>query len=132
QNRAGDTTGTRFDNEREDDIATAELGIRTKFATGRVGHEVVASAVTYSAEERNAFAMGFGVTNNLYSPFQGPRPDTTLFGGNLRDPGRVGETDTHSYALADTMSFAQDKVLVTLGLRNQTIEQKSYNFTTGI
>lgn len=132
QNRAGDTTGYRFDNKRKDDIETAELGIRTKFATGRVGHEVVASAATYSWEERNAWGMGFGITNNLYSPFSSVRPANTLFGGDLDNPGRVGETDTHSYALADTLSFAEDKVLITLGLRHQTIEQKSFNYNTGV
>lgn len=131
-NRAGDTTGYRFDNEREDSINTAELGVRTKFATGAVGHQVVASAAIYSAEERNAYGMGFGISNNLYSPFSSPRPDNTFPGGDLDDPDRVGETDTHSYALADTLSFAEDKVLITFGLRRQTIAQKSYNYTTGV
>lgn len=132
QNAAGDTSDTRFDNEREDDVATGELGLRYKFATGPIGHEIVASAAAYSAEERNAWGMGFGVANNIYSPFFSARPDNTLFGGDLSNPLRVGEVKTHSYALADTLSFAQDRVRLTVGARRQTIEQIGYDYSTGI
>ena len=132
-NPAGDTTANRFDNEREDDVTTGEVGIRSRFKTGSVGHQVVASAVTYAAEERNAFAFNFSgsVLSNLYSPVFSPRPDNTFVSGDLDDPGRFGETNTYSYALADTLSFADEQLLVTLGARHQTIEQKSYNNVTG-
>lgn len=38
---------------------------------------------------------------------------------------------TSSFALADTLSFADDRLLLTLGARHQTIEQNSYNYNTG-
>lgn len=133
-NRAGDTTANRFDNEREDDVTTAEVGIRTKFNTGSVGHQVVASAATYAAEERNAFSFNFSgaVLSNLYSPFSSARPDNTTITGDLDDPARFNEVNTYSYALADTLSFADDRLMITLGVRHQTIEQKSYSNVTGV
>ncbi len=129
-NLAGDTTSSRFDNEREDDVATGELGLRYKFATGRVGHELIASASTYSGKERGAWGMAFGIANNLYNPFPSARPDLTLFGGDLSNPRLTNETKTHSYALGDTLSFAQNRVLLTLGARHQTIEQNSIDAAT--
>ncbi|GAA4339954.1 TonB-dependent receptor [Pigmentiphaga soli] len=131
-NTAGDATSSRFDNEREDDIATGELGLRGRFATGAVNHEVVVSGSVYSAEERNAWGMGgTSMDTNIYSPFPSARPALTASGGNLSDPARVGETDTRSVAIADTLSFAQDTVRLTLGARRQTIEQSSYDYDTG-
>jgi iron complex outermembrane receptor protein len=131
ENQAGATTGTRFDNKRKDSVGTGEVGIRTRLATGSVGHELVASASTYSATERNAWGMGFGVVNNLYSPWSSARPDMTLFGGNLADPSRTGETTLRSFAIGDTLSMLDDRLRVTLGLRRQSIEQSSYDYTTG-
>src|SRR5690606_27294174 len=84
---------------------------------------------------RNAYGSSpaGGVANNLYSPFPILRPALASpgLGGDLNNPGRVGETDTQSVALADTLSFVDDRVLVTLGVRHQTLEQKSYDYTTG-
>jgi iron complex outermembrane receptor protein len=129
-NTAGDTTGYRFDNERKDDVATGEVGVRYKFATGPVRHEAVASAAVYAAKERDAYGMGFGIVNNLYNPFASARPDITFPGGDLNNPQTVARTNTHSYALADTLSFAEDRVRLTLGARRQTIAQDSYDYNT--
>lgn len=132
QNAAGDSTGSRFDNRREDNIKTGEIGIRGAFATGPVGHQVTASAMIYDAEERNAWGMGgTSVFNNLYNPTASLAPALTMFGGDLNNPLRVGDVTHRSVALADTMSFLDDRVLVTLGLRHQTIKQNSYNYGTG-
>lgn len=131
-NSAGDTSGTRFDNERKDSVRTGEVGIRTRLATGSVGHELVASASTYSATERNAWAMGFGVVNNLYSPWNSTRPELTLLGGGkLSDPLRTGKTTLNSFAIGDTLSMLDDRLRVTAGLRRQSIEQASYDYVTG-
>lgn len=131
-NAAGDSTGTRFDNKRRDHVVTGELGLRAKFATGAVGHTVTVSAAAFDAEERGAYAMGFGVQTNLYQPVASAAPAITLRGGDLDHLLRVGEVKTRSLAVADTLSFAQDTVLLTLGTRHQKIEQVSYDYTTGV
>jgi len=130
-NAAGDTTGTRFDNKRKDSVGTGEVGIRTRLATGSVGHELVATASTYSATERNAWGMGFGVVNNIYNPWSSARPAMTLFGGNLADPTRAGETQLNSFAIGDTLTMLDERLRLTVGVRRQSIEQSSYDYNTG-
>ncbi len=132
---AGATTTTRFDNTREDSISTAEIGLRGKFRTASVGHTVVASATAYDNERRNAygFANFAGFANNIYSPTTVAAPPANFFtGGRLDSPLVQARTKTSSVAIADTLSFAQDTVLLTLGVRNQEIEQVTYNYNTGV
>jgi iron complex outermembrane receptor protein len=130
----GDTTASRFDNERQDKVSTGEIGLRGKFKTGPVGHTVIASANAYDDQERNAYAMsGSTIVSNLYRPVASLPPPANLFtGGVLSSPQVTEKTKTSSFAIADTLSFAQDTVLLTLGARRQTIEQTSYDFNSGL
>jgi len=130
----GGTTASRFDNTREDKVSTGEIGLRGKFNTGPVGHTVVASATAYENQERNAYAMsGSTILSNLYAPVASLPPLANVFtGGVLGNPQVTQKTKTSSLAIADTMSFAQDTVLVTLGARRQTIEQTAYNYDSGL
>lgn len=131
-NRAGDAGTGRFDNTRQDDVSTTELGLRARFATGAIQHHLVASASWFRHEERNAWAMSAGsVPTNIYAPWGSARPGTDFGGGELSHPLRAQKGNTRSLALADTLSFADDRVRLTLGLRHQTIEQTSFNNDTG-
>ena len=134
-NAAGDTSSYRFDNVRKDKVTTGEIGLRGKFQTGVVGHTLSASAATYDNKRRNAYAFsnfaGFG--SNLYSPVDVAAPAANFFtGGVLSDPLLQSRIQTSSFAIADTLSFAQDTVLLTLGARRQTIEQTGYDYDTGV
>jgi len=133
-NAAGDSLSSRFDNQRKENISTGEVGVRAKFSTGSVGHTISASAARYHGEERNAYAMsGALIANNLYAPYASSAPPANLYtGGKLSDPQLFNEVLTSSVAVADTLSFAQDTVLLTLGARSQTIEQISYAGYDGI
>ncbi|MGJ7511057.1 TonB-dependent receptor [Variovorax sp. GT1P44] len=130
----GDTLSGRFDNHREDRISTGEIGLRGTFKTGSVGHTVIASANAYDSEERNAYAMSANtLVSNIYRPVPSLPPVANLFtGGVLSDPQVVQKTKTSSFAVADTMSFAQDTLLVALGARRQTIEQTGYDYNSGL
>ena len=131
--RAGNATTTRFDTKREDDTATGEIGLRGRFVTGAVKHQVVASASWFRHEERNAWEYNFSpVPINIYNPVGSPRLGGTTITGNLSDPLRSAVDNLQSYALADTLSFYDDRVLLTLGLRHQTIEQTSYDNSTDL
>jgi len=58
-----------------------------------------------------------------------PYPPTTFSGG---DPVVTGRTKLHSLALSDTLGFADDQVLLTLGARRQTLQTLGYAYTTGV
>ena len=133
-NAAGDTTAYRFDNHREDRISTGEIGLRAKLRTGSVGHTLVASVATYNGRERNAYAFSDfgGFASNLYSPINVAAPvANALVGGSLTDPVQTNKVETRSFAIADTLSFFDDRALLTIGARRQTIEQNAYNVNTG-
>jgi iron complex outermembrane receptor protein len=144
-NTDGDTTTYRADNAREESVRTAEIGIRGKFETGAVGHTVVASASTYSQKARNAYSWSrfAGWAGNLYDPVDVPPPATgaaaggpaapfnAYFGGSMNDPLVTERTNLDSIALADTLAFANGRLLVTLGVRQQTIWSRGYNYDTG-
>lgn len=127
----GATTASRFDNAREDDVWTAEAGLRGSFQTGAVSHQWVTSAVMFDAEERNAWGMSGAFAGDLYDAFDVPLPPIAFGGGSLSDPGVVGRTHTQSLAIADTLGLMDDRLLVTLGARRQGIEVRTYDYNTG-
>lgn len=134
---SGAATTYRFDNTREDSVNTGELGLRGKLQTGSVGHEWVAVASHFSAERKNAYAMDFRNTQatNLYQPVAASLPGfsaNTLYGGDLADPRRTGSTRLTSFALGDTVSLLDQRLLVTLGLRHQTMDIANYAYGTAV
>ncbi|WP_313027601.1 TonB-dependent receptor [Pseudomonas lopnurensis] len=129
---SGVTTATRFDNYREDDVFTSEFGLRALVQTGTVSHEWVVSAATYSLENRGAYTFYSGVTGDLYNPYDGELPTTVTWpGGSKSNPKAVERTHTQSVAIADTLGFLDNRLLVTLGARRQGIEAKTYDYISG-
>ena len=128
----GDANFYRFDNQREDEVKTAELGIRGKVRTGNVGHSLVASASYYELEKKNAYAMDFlnTLSTNIYNPTSWAQPaySGSLYSGNLNNPQLQGETKLTSFAVGDTLSLLDDRLLITLGLRHQKLEDTSYTY----
>lgn len=131
----GAGTMSRFDNTRKDKVDTGELGLRGRLRTGRVGHEWVLAASWFRLDLRNAFGFDFATSlaTNLYRPTFYPQPafsPTTFFGGRLEQPNRTGVTRLSSVAVGDTMAFAGDRLLLTLGVRHQKLDIASFTFGT--
>jgi iron complex outermembrane recepter protein len=123
-----------FENYREDLVLTGDTGIRFEFDTGPVGHRVSLSGSYFDLDSKNAYLMALPTTSivsDLYNPVQAAFPAGTFFGGVLSDPRTTTETTTKSLAAADTLAFADERVLVTLGARYQIIEQHTFNYNTG-
>ncbi|EGP48407.1 ferrichrome receptor FcuA 2, partial [Achromobacter insuavis AXX-A] len=126
----------RFDNTRKDSVNTGELGLRAKVRTGAVGHEFVVSASFFDLKKKNAYIMDFGNTfpTNIYDPQSYDRPAFSagaLRGNDIDNPALQGRTRTSSYALGDTLSLLDDKVLLTVGIRHQRLSSRSYAYNTG-
>lgn len=106
---------------------SADAGIRTRFNTGSVRH-TLALGVNLLSQESGYFYTTSTTTNpsSLYNPSALPAITAT------RNPAvKANELTQSSIALADTMSFANDRVLLTLGLRDQTMEQEAFSQITG-
>jgi iron complex outermembrane receptor protein len=131
----GGTVMTRFDNERKDDVRTGELGVRGDFATGSVKHTVSATASAFESKSDNAYAFGdfAGWTSNLVRPVDVAAPAANAFtGGSLANPLLTAKSILSSYAVADTLSFLDDTVRVTAGVRHQRIKAYGYDYNTGV
>ncbi|KGD89407.1 TonB-dependent receptor [Achromobacter sp. RTa] len=132
----GDGTFYRFDNTREDSVNTGELGLRGKARTGPVGHEFVVSASFFDLKKKNAYVMDWQNTfaTNIYDPVSYDKPAfsaSALRGNDLDNPALQGRTRLSSYAIGDTLSFLDDKVLLTAGIRHQRLSQRDYAYNTG-
>jgi iron complex outermembrane receptor protein len=132
---SGGAVMTRFDNERKDKVRTGEIGVRGDFATGAVKHTVSATASAFESKSDNAYAFGdfAGWSSNLYRPIDVAAPAANAFvGGSLANPLLTAKTILSSYAVADTLSFLDDTVRVTAGVRHQRIKSYGYDYNTGI
>lgn len=130
---AGDAVVNRFDNTRRNRVKTGELGVRGKFETGVVKHSVVASLSAFDSSERNAWGYNYatGQSNNIYNPVALPAPAYNGLGGILGSPRETERIKTSSLALADTLGFMDERLLLTVGMRYQTIKVDGFDATTG-
>ncbi|HEX4985043.1 MAG TPA: TonB-dependent siderophore receptor [Burkholderiales bacterium] len=129
---AGNARLDGFDNTREDTVQTGEVGIRGKFHTGGVSHSVSANYSAYALDLKSAFTFGFGNgATNIYSPVAIAKPANGFAGGNLDSPLTTEKTELSSFAVADTLGFVDDRLLLTLGARQQNISDKNYDSSTG-
>ncbi len=131
----GSASFYRFDNAGKRNTRTGDLGVRGKLATGAVTHTLVASASGFWLDSRNAYGFGgFGLGNtNLYAPTTTFIPTSALsYGNDINDPRTTQKAILSSYAIADTIGFQGDTVLLTLGARRQTIKDQGYAYNTGL
>lgn len=111
-----------------------EVGANANFATGPIKHKL---AVNYSRVETKAdidFDTFWAArTSNIYNPVYSPMPDigSALAGSSPAvDRKKYYETTLSSFALADTLSFLDDRLKLTLGARHQNVQQQYFLFTT--
>ncbi|MFA9441135.1 TonB-dependent receptor [Uliginosibacterium sp. sgz301328] len=134
-NGNGDTSTYVLDTVREDSIQTGEVGLRGNFKTGSVSHKVSLSAMGYKAISKNAYGFSdfSGFPGNIFSPTHIDKPSTTFYtGGRMTNPLVTERLETSSVALADAMSFLNDKLMITVGGRYQYIDDTTYNYDTGV
>ncbi len=106
---------------------SADAGLQARFDTGSVGHVLALSISQMTQENGNAYTPGTVIVpSNIYNP--SPLPPAPLVRNSME---RSAETTLSSIAIADTLSFAEDSVLLTVGARRQTVEVDSYSTTTG-
>src|SRR3546814_18980624 len=90
-------------NPRDDNNEAGQAGIRGKFATGPITHQINLGASHNRYVNRNAYEFGpFGPdgtnANNLYDPVQVAKPTfNALVAGNLSDPNPANRTRLTSF-----------------------------------
>lgn len=118
----------------DEDNKSALAGLNGVFNTGAMTHQVNFGLSGMWGEQRSAFEailVANRPMGNLYNPIQVLRPSNTYFGSDIHDPRIVGKNRIKSVVLSDTLGFIDDRVLLTLGVRRQTIEVDAWNTTSG-
>ena len=106
---------------------SGNVGLRSKFNTGFIGHSVNVAFTGYNQETGNAYLSNpVSVPSSIYNPT--PLPAVP---GTRTAPQKAGDVTLTSVAVADTMSFMNDAVLFTIGARHQMIDQKNFSTATG-
>jgi len=132
----GAATAYASANARKDSVKTGEIGLRGTFTTGPVKHTVVGSYGAYQWVSKNAYAFSDyfhpAAAGTLYdTSFVAVPAENFLVGGDLSHPLTTIREVTSSEALADTLAFMDDSVLLTVGARRQQIESTAFNYGDG-
>ena len=117
-NDAGDFTVQPRDFTRDESVRTAMAGLRSWFHTGPVSHELNLAASYFYMDFTNGGARYASAPSNLYNPVATPTPGTPT----RIDPQVYTENRFSGVALADTLGFFADRLLLTLGARWQRVQ----------
>ena len=126
-NAAGDTRSTPGYYKFQVNRTTADTGLRTRFDTGLVKHAISLQPSIYHDRIATANKQGTAILSNLYAPVSAPEQF-------IAPPGSVPKTSSSQLsgvALADTMSVLNDRLQLTLGLRQQKVQSDNFSATTG-
>ena len=112
-------------------LFTWNAGIRGQFKTGEITHQI--SLETMRIKGKRNFAVAnipnSGSTSNLFDPVFITYP---AFNRITSNPFKVNDDFKSSVAIADTMGFLDECVLLTVGIRRQTINTKNFSRRTGM
>ncbi|MFT4194574.1 TonB-dependent receptor [Ottowia sp.] len=113
----GTTRGAIYHVHTKSERRTAEAGVIGKFDTGAVKHRLQLSAGVLKHKEGTVnTACNYCYTTNMYNPVTPTFPAEPVW------TAYTTQNDFRSLAVADTMSFAGEKVLLTVGGRHQTVK----------
>ncbi|MFJ4291758.1 TonB-dependent siderophore receptor [Cupriavidus sp. NPDC089707] len=107
--------------------STVDVGVRGTFSTLGVGHTVTLGATRLDQELGNAYIpSSTSVASSIYNP--SPLPPITA----PRIPARkASDSELSSLTLTDTLSFLDDRVLITAGMRHQQVVLDNYSTPSG-
>lgn len=117
-NDAGDFTVSPRDFTRDENVQTANAGVRNWFHTGPVSHEVNLAASYFYMDFTNGGARYANGRSNLYDPVGTSTPSNPT----RQDPKVYTENHFSGLALSDTLGLFDDRLLLTLGARWQRVE----------
>ncbi|GAB4065099.1 TonB-dependent receptor [Ancylobacter sonchi] len=111
------------------DTLTGEAGVRTKFDTGSIRHELTVSASGLHNEMGVVAPVVATYSSNIYAPT--PFAEPNLSGYATSAPKTSASTLT-SFAVADSLYALDDRVQLILGARYQNVEQQGWSAATGL
>ncbi|MFB0613751.1 TonB-dependent receptor [Aurantiacibacter poecillastricola] len=108
-----------------------EAGLRAGFDLGPTTHEFNVGGNALWQEDRTAYDFFSPFDTNLYDPVQVAPQPTAFAGGDLDDPFPIAKRELTSLFVSDTIGFADDRVLLTGGVRYQEINVDRFDYFGG-
>ncbi|QJI29614.1 TonB-dependent siderophore receptor [Pseudomonas sp. ADAK18] len=127
-NTAGDFESTMGQLKIDLAKTSGETGLKGNLDTFGIGHQWSINATHYSDKEKDygrRSVPGANWTTNIYHPVWGPEAAESW------PPIVHTETRLTSYGVADTLSFFEDRLQFTLGVRRQQVLTDTFSVTTG-
>ncbi|MGC7402829.1 TonB-dependent siderophore receptor [Pandoraea pneumonica] len=121
----GSYTGATYFQRGWTETFSLDAGVRTKFRTGPLKHELTLSATSLDITSGNVFTTSANYNSNIYSP---------VSPALAKDPGsapKTSGTTLSSFGLADTISLWQDRVTFIAGVRSQRVRAQAFAAATG-
>ncbi len=103
--------------------SSADTGVRARFGTGALSHAVVLQANVYRDRIASASVGGAKVLSNIDAPVASPAQA-------IASPGavpKVSDSTLYGVALADTIGAFDERVQLTLGVRQQYVQSNNFN-----
>ncbi|MBV7486392.1 TonB-dependent receptor [Bordetella sp. BOR01] len=128
-NGQGDISFSPSALEEDNDTESLEATARLRIPTGPITQQVVLAYTDFRSDISNYQPQTtWSATSNLYDPVSLPEPPGLDFDQALTP---LSSTRLRSYAITDTLSALDDRVLLTAGLRHQRIRVNAYHWATG-
>ncbi|MFC4275788.1 TonB-dependent receptor [Achromobacter aloeverae] len=129
----GNSTSTRMDVPYVSDTFGLMTGVRGKFDTGPVSHAVTVAFSSNYLKKRSAYVLSSGFATSLYdTPAVAAPTGFPYKGGNMSDPGVTARSRMSGTSVSDTLSFLDDRVLFTAGIRHQDLTTTNYDYTGAV
>lgn len=129
KNASGDFDANNYYQPTYNESLTGETGVRTKFNTGAVRHELSVSGSGLYNELGAIAPIVSTYSSNIYNPGSAPYPNLA---GRATTAPKTSAVTLTSFAVADSLFFFDDRVQVILGGRYQNVRQQGWNATTGV
>ncbi|MDT4816737.1 Ferrichrome receptor FcuA [compost metagenome] len=108
---------------------SGEAGLRGRFDTGAVGHDWTLSANRLHERIGLVYLFDGMQPGSIYeNSAHTPIPDYSALDGSIP---KTEELDLGGVALSDKLSLLDERLQLTLGIRRQEVQQKSYDWVGG-
>lgn len=108
---------------------SGNVGVRGNFVTGEVSHQLNLGYSGFARRTNTAYTMAWPrVSTNIYDPVDVAYQPTVFADGDWDDPNVRSRVRMDGVSLSDTLGFMDDRLLLTLGGRQQWLKASNYTY----
>ncbi|WP_158583434.1 TonB-dependent siderophore receptor [Salinisphaera sp. Q1T1-3] len=130
QDDQGNAGAYRISVPYEANLFTGQAGFRGNFDTGPISHKINVGYSGYYRRMNTAYrqsSLAALQSTNIYDPAALPSPPTVVSGGDFDNPPIRNRHRADGWAISDTAGLFNDKLLLTVGARYQSLRIENYS-----